>query len=250
MLETGCVYIVPLLESMALPPELAAATNPKSSTGRLDVFTRVIADGVAGLRPDPGRLSWSALRRDLSADLSRSWCARARGCRRSASASAPPGRDLALVELHQPREARLHRSGRHRPRHRAVGRPCSATRTASSAIAPSGTPASSMSTRRAPAPCSTSGSRSTCAASQAADPRSRPVLHPRLEGSRARAADACRRDGAVQSAGRRVPRALRRASSIRASAMRRPAAPAPRPCSRCAATRCRSSWRTARSSAA
>jgi dCTP deaminase len=47
VLETGCVYIAPLLESMALPPELAAATNPKSSTGRLDVFTRVIADGVA-----------------------------------------------------------------------------------------------------------------------------------------------------------------------------------------------------------
>jgi len=46
VLETGCVYIVPLLESMALPAHLAAATNPKSSTGRLDVFTRVIADGV------------------------------------------------------------------------------------------------------------------------------------------------------------------------------------------------------------
>ena len=46
VLETGCVYIVPLLESLALPGNLAAATNPKSSTGRLDVFTRVIADGV------------------------------------------------------------------------------------------------------------------------------------------------------------------------------------------------------------
>jgi len=46
VLETGCVYIVPLLESLALPAHLAAATNPKSSTGRLDVFTRVIADGV------------------------------------------------------------------------------------------------------------------------------------------------------------------------------------------------------------
>ena len=45
VLETGCVYIVPLLESLALPPAIAATTNPKSSTGRLDVFTRVIADG-------------------------------------------------------------------------------------------------------------------------------------------------------------------------------------------------------------
>jgi dCTP deaminase len=44
VLETGCVYIVPLQESLALPADIAAATNPKSSTGRLDVFTRVIAD--------------------------------------------------------------------------------------------------------------------------------------------------------------------------------------------------------------
>ncbi len=46
VLETGCVYLVPLLESFALPPDLAASASPKSSTGRLDVFTRVIADGV------------------------------------------------------------------------------------------------------------------------------------------------------------------------------------------------------------
>ncbi len=44
VLETGCVYIVPLIEGLALTPDLAAAANPKSSTGRLDVFTRVIAD--------------------------------------------------------------------------------------------------------------------------------------------------------------------------------------------------------------
>jgi dCTP deaminase len=44
VLETGCVYIVPLMESLALPADLAAAANPKSSTGRLDIFTRVITD--------------------------------------------------------------------------------------------------------------------------------------------------------------------------------------------------------------
>jgi dCTP deaminase len=44
VLETGCVYIVPLMESLALPEDLAAAANPKSSTGRLDIFTRVITD--------------------------------------------------------------------------------------------------------------------------------------------------------------------------------------------------------------
>src|SRR5215472_12482653 len=46
VLETNCVYIVPLIESLALPAEIVAAANPKSSTGRLDVFTRVIADGT------------------------------------------------------------------------------------------------------------------------------------------------------------------------------------------------------------
>ena len=44
VLETGCVYIVPLMESLDLPAELSASTNPKSSTGRLDIFTRVITD--------------------------------------------------------------------------------------------------------------------------------------------------------------------------------------------------------------
>ena len=48
VLETGCVYIVPLLERLALPNDVAAAANPKSSTGRLDVFTRVIADETRG----------------------------------------------------------------------------------------------------------------------------------------------------------------------------------------------------------
>lgn len=53
VLETGCVYVAPLLESLALPSELCAATNPKSSTGRLDVFTRVIADGVSAFDQIP-----------------------------------------------------------------------------------------------------------------------------------------------------------------------------------------------------
>ncbi|WP_081852829.1 2'-deoxycytidine 5'-triphosphate deaminase [Bosea sp. 117] len=44
VLETGCVYLVELQEALALPPGIAAAANPKSSTGRLDVFTRVITD--------------------------------------------------------------------------------------------------------------------------------------------------------------------------------------------------------------
>lgn len=44
MLERGCVYIIPLMEELRLPPGLAARANPKSTTGRLDVFTRLITD--------------------------------------------------------------------------------------------------------------------------------------------------------------------------------------------------------------
>jgi dCTP deaminase len=44
VLERGCVYIVQLIERLRLPEDVSATTNPKSSTGRLDVFTRVIAD--------------------------------------------------------------------------------------------------------------------------------------------------------------------------------------------------------------
>jgi dCTP deaminase len=47
VLETGCVYLVPVLERLALPPEVSASANPKSSTGRIDVFTRVITDQAA-----------------------------------------------------------------------------------------------------------------------------------------------------------------------------------------------------------
>jgi len=44
VLETGCVYLVPLMEALALSERTSAAANPKSSTGRLDVFTRLITD--------------------------------------------------------------------------------------------------------------------------------------------------------------------------------------------------------------
>jgi dCTP deaminase len=42
--EPRCVYIVPLLEELDLPEEILASANPKSSTGRLDIFTRLITD--------------------------------------------------------------------------------------------------------------------------------------------------------------------------------------------------------------
>jgi dCTP deaminase len=44
-LERDRPYLIPLVEELALPPHVRAKANPKSSTGRLDVFTRVITDG-------------------------------------------------------------------------------------------------------------------------------------------------------------------------------------------------------------
>ena len=43
VLEHGCVYLVKLQESLDLPPSISAVANPKSSTGRIDVFTRLIS---------------------------------------------------------------------------------------------------------------------------------------------------------------------------------------------------------------
>src|SRR6266478_1113228 len=43
-LQRGSVYLVPLLESLALPAGMRGRSNPKSTTGRLDIFTRVITD--------------------------------------------------------------------------------------------------------------------------------------------------------------------------------------------------------------
>jgi dCTP deaminase len=45
LLETNAVYVVPLLESLALPRDIGGKANPKSTTGRLDIFTRLITDG-------------------------------------------------------------------------------------------------------------------------------------------------------------------------------------------------------------
>jgi dCTP deaminase len=45
VLERGCVYIIPLLEHLSLPESICGIANPKSSTGRLDIFTRLTTDG-------------------------------------------------------------------------------------------------------------------------------------------------------------------------------------------------------------
>lgn len=45
VLEKGCVYVVPLMETLDLPHDMNAVANAKSSTGRLDLLTRTITDG-------------------------------------------------------------------------------------------------------------------------------------------------------------------------------------------------------------
>lgn len=44
ILEKGHVYLVPLMERLKLPKDIRGRANPKSSTGRLDIFTRVVTD--------------------------------------------------------------------------------------------------------------------------------------------------------------------------------------------------------------
>ena len=53
VLECGCVYIVKLLERVSLTDNLTGTANPKSSTGRLDVFTRLIVDGAVEFEDVP-----------------------------------------------------------------------------------------------------------------------------------------------------------------------------------------------------
>jgi len=53
VLERGCVYVVELQERLALPADLAATANPKSSTGRIDVFVRLLTDSHDGYEKVP-----------------------------------------------------------------------------------------------------------------------------------------------------------------------------------------------------
>jgi len=74
VLEKGIVYIARLSESLALLPSISGAANPKSSTGRLDIFTRLIVDGAEAFDAVP-----LGYRGDLWLEISpRSFSVRAR----------------------------------------------------------------------------------------------------------------------------------------------------------------------------
>ena len=57
VLERGCVYLVELSESLALPGNIVGAANPKSSTGRIDVFVRLVTDYGAAFDEIPAGYS-------------------------------------------------------------------------------------------------------------------------------------------------------------------------------------------------
>lgn len=133
VLETGCVYLVPLQESLSLPEGVFGLANPKSSTGRIDVFVRVICDGATSfdrvtagyqgplwaeicprtfsvlVRPDD-RLTQLRLKKgdtptlkrfDLKLDLSHTSLGKVIGYRARRHA---PLLDLAKVGAHAPRD--------------------------------------------------------------------------------------------------------------------------------------------------
>jgi dCTP deaminase len=57
VLERNRPYLIRLMERMNLPPRLSARANPKSSTGRLDIFTRVVVDNGTGFDEIPENYS-------------------------------------------------------------------------------------------------------------------------------------------------------------------------------------------------
>ena len=57
VLERNRPYLVPLMERLDLPPGISARANPKSSTGRLDIFTRLVVDNATGFDMIPERYS-------------------------------------------------------------------------------------------------------------------------------------------------------------------------------------------------
>ncbi len=208
MLETGCVYIVPLLESLALPADISASANPKSSTGRLDIFTRVMTD--RGQEFDKIAAGYHG---PLYLEVSpRTFPIVVRAGSRLSQIRFRIGNALlSESELHDAapcRDAGGHRAAQHfRRRHRAVdrprrrqGRPGRLSRQAPHR------PRRCRQARRA------RRRRFLGAALQArrrrTGARSGRVLHPRVARGGARAAALRRRDDALRSAGRRIPRPL------------------------------------------
>ena len=207
VLETHCVYVVPLLESAEFSFRVSGIANPKSSTGRLDVFTRLITDRAQAFdRIEPGYHG------PLYAEISpRTFPVLVRkGSRLNqlrVRRGSPQFTDTQLKRLHAGAAA-----GRRDRRYRK--RPCADRRPAGRWAAAgrlAGTPAHRHHRYR-PAqrtrPAATTGSRSSASRTGAIvlDPDEFYILASPRGG--VDPAGFCGRDGAVQSAGRRIPRAL------------------------------------------
>jgi len=85
VLEKGCVYVIPLLEKLNLPENIQGIANAKSSTGRLDLLTRLIVDGGKEFDRIPAGYSGP-----LHAEV----------CPRSFSVLVRPGMRLNQVRFH------------------------------------------------------------------------------------------------------------------------------------------------------
>jgi hypothetical protein len=85
VLETGCVYIVPLLESLDLPAAVSASANPKSSTGRMCLRASSPITRAASIASRPA-IAGRFMPKSAHAPF-RCWSGRDRACRRSASAA-------------------------------------------------------------------------------------------------------------------------------------------------------------------
>jgi dCTP deaminase len=57
LLKKGSVFVIPVVESLVLPPDMSGKANPKSTTGRLDVFTRLMTEGGGDFEQVPGGYS-------------------------------------------------------------------------------------------------------------------------------------------------------------------------------------------------
>jgi dCTP deaminase len=248
VLETGCVYIVPLLESLPCRPTSRPRPIPRVRPAGSTSSPASWRPG-AGVRQDRRPAIAAALPRDQPAHLS-DLCAPARACRRSAFARAMPcsTRRNSAPCMPGPDAGRLRCAQHQRRRHRALHRP---RRRADGLIGYRGKHHTSADRRRQTRRHDGGGFLGAALRAAArSDPRSGRVLHTGLARGGACAARPRSRDDAVRSAGRRVPRALCRLLRSRVRPFRRPAAPAAARCSKCAATRCPSSSNTARSSGA
>jgi len=114
VLEQGRVYLIPLMESLALPAEIGGKTNPKSTTGRVDVFTRTITDFQArfdDIRPGyRGRLFLEVVPRSFSVRVHAGMCLN----QLRLFAGHPMVADAGLRDSHR-RDPLLYREGKPLP---------------------------------------------------------------------------------------------------------------------------------------